>query len=246
MIIIISPAKKMNVNNHLFLHRNLPAHLDFTQTILNQLQNMSPEELQSLWKCNDSIARLNLDRVNNMDLKNNLSPAIFSYEGIQYQYMGAEVFEVPHLEYIENHLRILSAFYGVLRPFDGVVPYRLEMQTKLSVNKSTNLYDYWGDSLAKSLEVESNLIINLASKEYSNAILKHLNPTTTFLTISFGQLIDGKVKEKGTMCKMARGQMVRWLAENNITESESIKEFSELGYSFNPGLSTNENYIFIK
>ncbi len=246
MIIIISPAKKMNVNNDIFLHKNLPKYLDCTNAVLDQLTQMAPNELQSLWKCNDSIANLNIDRLKNMDLEKNLSPAIFSYEGIQYQYMGPEVLEESNLTYLEKHLRILSGFYGILRPFDGVTPYRLEMQAKLSINDTKNLYEFWGNKLALDIEKESNLVVNLASKEYSDAIKKYLPPTMIFLTITFGELIDGKVKEKGTKCKMARGQMVRWLAENKVTQLEEIKSFSQLNYTFSPAYSSTTNYVFIE
>ncbi len=246
MKIIISPAKKMNVSNHIFLHKNLPKYISKTKEILDTLKNMSPTQLQNLWKCNDSIAQLNLERLKTMDLQENLSPAIFSYEGIQYQYMAPNILETSHLDYLEKHLRILSGFYGVLRPFDGVVPYRLEMQAPLSLSNSANLYDFWKDALATELQQDNKLIINLASKEYSKSISKFLNSDSLFLTITFGEFIDGKVKEKGTMCKMARGQMVRWLSENNITEALPIKKFNELGYSFVDELSSPSNYVFVK
>lgn len=246
MRIIISPAKKMNVYIDSLPYNNLPRFLNETTLIMKTLQNLTDKELQNLWKCNDSIAKLNTERLRAMDLKNNLTPAILSYDGIQYKYMAPSVFEYGHLDFIENHLRILSGFYGVLNPFDGVVPYRLEMQAKLKIGGHKNLYDFWGDKLCKHITSETDFILNLASKEYSKIITAHLPKNTKFLTCTFGELINGKTIEKGTICKMARGQMVRWLAENNITKHNDIKHFNDLGYSFYKEYSSDNNYVFIK
>ena len=155
------------------------------------------------------------------------------------------MFETDQLAYIREHLRILSGFYGLLRPFDGVTPYRLEMQARLSVDGHKDLYAFWGSRLADLLAAETDLVLNLASKEYSRAVEPHLPPTVRFLTCAFGELKDGKVIEKGTMCKMARGQMVRWLAENNVTDPEAIKGFADLDYCFSSAHSAENNYVFI-
>lgn len=246
MRIIIAPAKKMNVDTDSFAPDSLPQFLAETEQIKAALQGLSPQELQKLWKCNDAIAQLNVERLRTMDLRRCLTPAILAYEGIQYQYMAPGVFETEHLAYIREHLRILSGFYGLLRPFDGVTPYRLEMQAKLSVGGQKDLYAFWGGRLARQLASETDFVLNLASKEYSRAVEPHLPPSVRFLTCTFGEVKDGKVLEKGTMCKMARGQMVRWLAENNITEPGEIRAFGDLDYRFSPDYSTENNNVFIK
>ena len=246
MRIIISPSKKMNVDTDSFAVRDLPQFLPETQQILSALQTMSDKELQSLWKCNDAIAKLNVERLRTMDLHNRLTPAILAYEGIQYRYMAPGVFEDGHFDYVQEHLRILSGFYGLLRPFDGVAPYRLEMQAKLPVNGNKDLYAFWGSKLAEQLTTETNFVLNLASKEYSRAVEPHLPPTVRFLTCTFAERKDGTLIEKGTMCKMARGQMVRWLAEHAITKPEEIQSFDELGYRFSPADSTESQYIFVQ
>lgn len=110
-----------------------------------------------------------------MNLEGDLTPAILAYDGIAYKYMAPSVFEDSQFSYIQEHLRMLSAFYGVLKPMDGVRPYRLEMQAKLRVGDYKDLYAYWGDNLYKSIVDESHVIINLASKEYSKCIEKYLN-----------------------------------------------------------------------
>ena len=246
MRIIIAPAKKMVVDTDSFAVDSLPQFLEQTERLKAVLQGMSPKELQALWKCNDSIAKLNIERLEQMDLRRNLTPAILSYEGIQYRYMAPGVMEAGQLEYLQEHLRILSGFYGLLRPFDGVTPYRLEMQAKLSVDGCRDLYQFWGNRLARQLASETDVVLNLASKEYSKAVEAHLPKTVQFVTCVFGELKDGMVIEKGTKCKMARGQMVRWLAENQIKSPEDLQAFDQLGYCFQAKLSTENNHVFLK
>ena len=146
MRIIISPAKKMNVDTDSFPYRDLPEFLTSTEELCREMQSMSYEELKKLWKCNDQIAQLNVRRLGDMDLRKGLTPAVLAYEGIQYQYMAPGVFTDGAYAYIQEHLRILSGFYGVLKPFDGVTPYRLEMQAKLKIGQCKDLYAYWGGS----------------------------------------------------------------------------------------------------
>lgn len=245
MRIIISPAKKMIVDTDSFAVDSLPVFLEEAQRLKSAMQGMSPRELQALWKCNDAIAKLNIERLETMDLRRRLTPAILAYEGIQYRYMAPGVFEVGHLRYIGEHLRILSGFYGLLRPFDGVVPYRLEMQARLPVDGCRDLYAFWGDKLARQLAAETDFVLNLASREYSRSVSPHLPSSVRFLTCTFGEWKNGKVVEKGTICKMARGQMVRWLAENHITNRADIRAFSELGYRFVPELSGEDHDVFL-
>ena len=245
MKIIISPAKKMNIDNDSLVYQDLPVFLNQTELLCKRLKEMSYAELKALWKCNDKIAALNVERLQHMDLRKNLTPAILSYEGIQYQYMAPSVFTVDEFSYIQDHLRILSGFYGVLRPFDGVVPYRLEMQAKLPMGEAKDLYSFWGDSLANHLFAETDCIINLASKEYSLCVSKYLPEKIRFISCIFGEWKDGKIIEKGTICKMARGEMVRYMAENQIEEPERIKEFSILNYQYSIEHSDNNTYVFL-
>ncbi|MDO5387636.1 MAG: peroxide stress protein YaaA [Clostridia bacterium] len=245
MKIIISPAKKMNIEQDVS-HKSLPVFLGNTQEIKNTIQGLSYEALKDIWKCNDNLAKLNFDRFCNMDLERSLSPAIFSYEGLQYQYIGAGVLDNNALEYIADNLRIISGFYGVLRPFDGVTPYRLEMQAKISIDNKKNLYDYWGDKLYKEIFKYNDMVLNLASKEYSECIEKHLKINDKFITCLFYENINGKFKQKATLAKMARGSMVRFLAENNIDNIDDIKKFNDFGFSFNNDMSSEDKLIFVK
>lgn len=246
MRIIIAPAKKMVVDTDSFAVDSLPPFLEQAERLKATLQVMSPQDLQGLWKCNDSITKLNIERLAHMELRCNLTPAVIAYEGIQYRYMAPSVMEAAHLDYLREHLRILSGFYGLLRPFDGVTPYRLEMQARLSVDGCRDLYQFWGNRLARQLAAETDFVLNLASKEYSRAVEPHLPKSVQFVTCIFGELKNGKVIEKGTLCKMARGQMVRWLAENQITGQAGIRAFDQLGFCFQAELSTENHVVFLK
>ena len=176
---------------------------------------MSYEELKTLWACSDKIARENLLRIQQMDLMQNVSAALASYDGIQYQYMAPQVFPEDYYGYVQEHLCILSGFYGILRPLDGVVPYRLEMQARARVLNAKDLYEFWGERLYSFLweeEKEDLVIVNLASKEYSLGVEKWVKPPARLLTVVFAEESGGKRIQKGTAAKMARGEMVRFLA----------------------------------
>ena len=244
MKIILSPAKKMIVDTDNIAPVELPVFIDKTAEILSWMKSKSKEELKAIWKCNDKIAEQNVNRLENMDLYNRLTPAVLAYEGIAFQYMAPSVFEIQQFEYLQNHLRILSAFYGVLKPMDGVTPYRLEMRAKAEIEETTNLYDYWGDRLYHSVIDDSRTIINLASKEYSKCIERYLSDKDNYITITFCELSGDKLVTKGTYAKMARGEMVRFMAENNIENPIDIQKFDRLGYTFRGNLSSEMEYVF--
>ncbi len=244
MKIILAPAKKMKVNNDVLEYRDLPQFMDKTEAVLTCLRGKRADELKEIWKCNQKIADENVERIEKMDLKNNLSPAILCYEGIAYQYMAPVVFEDKQFEYVQEHLRILSGFYGVLRPMDGVTPYRLEMQAKLSVNGARDMYEFWGDDLYKASRDEDGVIINLASKEYSKCVTEYLTAKDLFIDIVFCEKSGDKLVTKGTYAKMARGEMVRYMAEHEIDDPEDMKGFDRLGYVFRQELSNEASYVF--
>ena len=244
MKIILSPAKKMITDTDSIAPDALPEFIEKTTEIQSWLKSKSKEELKDIWKCNDKIAEQNFNRLGNMNLYQMLSPAVLSYEGIAFQYMAPSVFEDMQLEYVQNHLRILSAFYGALKPMDGVTPYRLEMQAKIRIGDAKNLYEYWGDLLYRSVIDDSRIIINLASKEYSKCIEKYLTPQDRYISVTFCEASGDKMVTKGTYAKMARGEMVRFMAENNIENPLDIKKFDRLGYSFRSDLSSETEYVF--
>ena len=246
MKILLSPAKKMNVNTDDLAPLGLPVFMEQTEEILHFLQGLSYAEAKKLWACNDRIAEKNYDRLKSMDLYHRLTPAILSYEGIAYQYMAPVVFESDEFAYVQEHLRILSAFYGVVKPMDGVAPYRLEMQAKAKVAGTKDLYEYWGDKLYREVLDDSHIIINLASKEYSRCIEKYLLPEDIYITCVFGESSGGKIVQKGVYAKMARGEMVRFMAEKQIKDPDEVKMFDRLGYKFRADLSDEKTFVFLK
>lgn len=244
MRIIISPAKKMKMDDDFIMDLTMPKFIKEAETLQAYLKTLKYEEAKALWQCSDNIAQLNYERVRKMDLYSNLAPAILSFEGIQYQYMAPGVFSMEEFEYIQEHLRILSGFYGILKPLDGVTPYRLEMQAKLKSGAFSSMYDFWANKIAEELFSQSKCILNLASKEYSRCIANDLKEGIRFVTCVFGELNGDRVIEKGTKVKMARGEMVRFMAENQIQDMEEIKNFNRLNYIFHEELSTKDTFVF--
>ena len=222
MRIIIAPAKQMKEDTDTLPCTELPVFIDKAEQLKNYVNSLSYDEQKKLWACSDKIA-----------------------DGIQYTYMAPDVFEQRYFDYVQEHVRILSGFYGSVRPLDGVVPYRLEMQAKANVDGCKNLYEFWGDSLYREVLPEGRVIVNLASKEYSKCVEKYLQPQDRFITVVFGELQNGKVVQKGVYAKMARGEMVRFAAEINAESPEELKAFDR-GYRFDEERSTETEYVFIR
>lgn len=246
MKIIISPAKRMKADPDAMATRSTPLFPDKTQKLLDYLKALRLEELQALLACNDKIASENYRRFQEMGAQRQRTPALFAYQGIQYQYMGATAFTDEQYDYLQAHLCILSGFYGLLRPFDGILPYRLEMQARLKTDFCENLYDFWGQTLGQTLSRDNDLVIDLASEEYNRAARQGLSPTVRWVSVRFGEVRDGKFREKGTQVKMARGAMVRDLAERGVREVEALRQFTALGYRFDPERSEKDLFVFCK
>lgn len=251
MKIIISPAKKMNIDTDSYEANEFLEFMEDTQILMEKIQSLSFSEAKALWRCNDSLARLNYERFQAMALKGVLTPAVMAYEGLQYQHLAPSVLTKKALSYVADHLCILSGFYGLLKAFDGVTPYRLEMQAKLPVKGCKDLYDFWGDRLYKRLcdlnkksPDGDSVIINLASKEYSQCIERYITDKERFITVEFVQIVDGKRKQKGTLAKMARGEMVRFMAEKGIVDPNGMKDFCQLGFAYSEELSEEKRYVF--
>ena len=158
----------MNVVDDCVGWRDLPMFADRAARLADAVRALSYDEEKALWQCSDALAELNFERFRTLDVRSGaLTPAVLAYEGIQYQNLAPQVMTMEQLDYLQEHLRILSGLYGVVRPLDGVAPYRLEMQAKLAVDGARNLYEFWGDSLSRVLAAETDVIVNLASVEYA-------------------------------------------------------------------------------
>ncbi|MEE1114932.1 MAG: peroxide stress protein YaaA [Eubacterium sp.] len=248
MKIIISPAKKMKVETDLAVGLQEPAFRTESRQVLEYLSGLSFSQLKSLWACNDKIVSENAARIDEMlhFPEKNLTPAVLAYNGIAFTYMAPEVFEYGQFDYVEENLRILSAFYGVLRPMDKVAPYRLEMQAKAHVAGTKNLYEFWGDKLYKACIDESRTIINLASGEYSKCIEKYLTPDDRYISINFCERVGEKLVTKGVYAKMCRGEMVREMARQNVRQAEELKKLEILGHKFREAVSGENVYTFVR
>lgn len=249
--IIVSPAKKMNLIDEYSFQLTEPVFLNETKYLHTLLKEMPLEELQTLWQCSDKLAAQNYERLHAYSPDHASTPALLAYEGIQYQYMAPQVFSDTQWDYVSAHLRVLSGFYGILKPTDRVISYRLEMQARLKTQTTSGLYQFWNNRLYTELTGHSSdsgpiQILNLASAEYSKTILPFVKPPHSQVTCIFGEKVNGKVKMKGTQAKMARGEMVRWMSENIIEDAEDIRSFDRLDYRFHPELSSETEYVFLK
>lgn len=248
--VIISPAKKMRSVDVEPLPTRQPELIARTRLLLDAMKGLTRDEAQRLWKCSDRLCDENYGRLANLCLDDDTTAAVVSYEGIQYQHLAASVMDDRRLAWIDRHLRIVSGFYGMLRPFDGVVPYRLEMQAKLSVGPHRDLYGFWGDTLYQALAREGcETLVNLASVEYAKAVVPHAqrNGMTVF-TCLFGMVreSDGAFVQRATEAKAARGTFVRWCAERGVTSPDELVSFSERGYRLDERRCTEDTLAFVK
>ena len=245
MKIIISPAKKMKREEYVApLHR--PMFLKEAGELLSFLRSLSDSEMAKVWKVKGALLSSSLSSLSMLSLEDIGSPAIFSYDGIQYTYMSPSSLTDSMLEYAEKNLRIISGLYGLLRPLDGVGTYRLEMESPISIPGYGDLYSYWGGKIASSLMEDDRLLVNLASAEYSKAVLPYLPSTVTVVTPVFLDWEKGRYVSKGVYAKMERGEMVRFLAETGAETVEDIMKFSSRGYEFSRFLSDSNTLCFVR
>lgn len=269
MQIIISPAKQMAVRNDSFEPRGIPSFPRETEYILHALQAIEkekgPQGLQGLWSVSDKLLNENIERLHTFrhvssadqlsepSVSRLVCPALFSYIGIQYRSMAPAVLDGRALEWLQSHLWILSGLYGCLRPFDAVQPYRLEMGAKLNIGESQGLYAFWGDRVANEVREsaqEDCVLVNLASAEYAKAVLPHLDERTHVVTCVFSSTVhNGKPVQKSTESKAARGSMVRWMAEREISSVEELRGF-DVGFHYDASLSidkgSHQKIVFVR
>ena len=245
---IISPAKKMRVQDAPPWPAREPAFLERTAELMRTVQGLSRDEAQALWTCSDRLADLNYERFRTMDLARDTTAAAIAYEGIQYTHLAPGVMSERELAWLDEHLRILSGFYGMLRPLDGVVLYRLEMQARLAVGAARDLYEFWGNTLYERLAAEGcDTIVNVASVEYARAVTpwaRSDGPQVT--TCIFGVMRDGRLRQPATEAKAARGTFMRWCAEHEVTNTDELASFAERGYALDPANTSSDTLVFVK
>ena len=253
MKILISPSKTLNFDTDTNCDFNTNCRLiDHTNELHKILINFSKSDLKELMSVSDKIAELNYNRFKNWEdpsISNSSKQAIFAFKGDVYSGLDAESISENKFDFLQNNLRIISGFYGLIRPFDKILPYRLEMGTKLENPKGKNLYQFWGDKITdllnQDLEEKNNYVINLASDEYFKSIVtKKLH--NKIVTPQFKELKNGSYKTIAIYAKKARGLMSRFIIDNEIQNPNNLKNFNNEGYSFDSNLSDDFNYIFTR
>lgn len=239
MKIIISPAKTFKIRK---IKNKNPSCLYESKKneLVSIIKEKSIEELKNLWKCSDKISEESYNLYQNFD-EAPKGCAILSFDGIQYQYMDVNSLVESQLGYLEEHLRILSGLYGILRPLDEIAKYRLDFEDKL-----INLYEFWEDEIRNHFKGEE--IIDLASKEYGQNIYKYLDKTPVKIDFKEEVFVEGdiKLKTKATPSKILRGRMVNYMARNNVEDIEQLKKFSCDGYNYSEDYSDINKLVFVK
>ena len=269
MLVVISPAKTLDFESESLTNRHSnPLFPSKSEILIAKLRTLSRKKIADLMSVSKDLAQLNFERYLSFGSamsRKNLKQAVFAFKGDVYLGLDADSFSEEDLDYAQNHLRILSGLYGLLRPLDLIEPYRLEMGTQLPVRRSKNLYQFWGNLLTETLNKHlidaqnpaatglaatdiyqgQPLLINLASVEYWKAV----NPDklqARVITPSFLDWKNGQYKFVSFFGKKARGAMARYLIQNRWQNPESLKNFEWEGYALNAELSEGDNWVFTR
>lgn len=254
MIVLLSPAKKLDFAPHPTFPLTTPELLKETRTLHQTTAQLKPGDLKRLMKLSDSLARLNYQRFQDFDPEaprpQGSKQAALAFDGDTYVGLRAREFSSEEMEFAQEHVAILSGLYGLLRPLDAILPYRLEMGTRLETPRGSSLYDFWGDRVAKKINQRlkksgGRVVLNCASQEYFGVIPEGaLN--VPVITPVFKELRAGQAKIVSFSAKRARGMMARYVVSHRITEVERIKKFNEGGYRFVSKGSTNTEWLFLR
>ena len=254
MIIVLSPAKTLDYEFESTHEYSVPAFLNQSSKLIGELKEKEPKDIASLMGLSDKLATLNYDRYQSWSASKKVSvdskPSMLVFKGDVYQGLKAEDLSKSEMKFAQKHIRILSGLYGILRPLDLMKPYRLEMGTKLQTSQGKNLYEFWGNKVQKNVLDElnnhkSDLLINLASKEYFT-VLGKLPEDINVVTPIFKDYKNGKYKIISFYAKKARGLMSRWIIQNKITDFEDLKNFNVDGYKYSKAESTITTPVFLR
>jgi cytoplasmic iron level regulating protein YaaA (DUF328/UPF0246 family) len=254
MLIVISPAKTLDYDTPPQTERfTKPRFLDHSQRLINILRNYSALDLAELMHLSAKLAQLNFDRYHDWSphfTPKNAKQAVLAMKGDVYTGLEAESFDQDDFDFAQQHLRILSGLYGVLRPLDLMQPYRLEMGTRLANEAGRDLYAFWGDTITEALKRDlaaqgDDLLVNLASNEYFKSV-KPKRLGGRILTPQFKERKGDGYRMLGVYAKKARGLMSRFIIRNRLTQADQIKAFDSEGYRFNPSLSGETQWVFTR
>lgn len=250
MLILLSPAKNMNFDpapNG--LRATKPQFIADTAELSETTKSLTRGKIKSLMKLSEKLADLNYERFQAFAGRGG-KPAAFAFNGDVYLGFDARTLSAEDLKFAQDHVRILSGLYGLLRPLDAIEPYRLEMGSRLKNTRGANLYAFWGDKLAaaadKAVKTHSDkTIINLASNEYFSAVDPQALRSRV-VTPVFKEEKDGALRQLQFFAKRARGAMARWATQNRVTKAEDLKRFNVDGYTFREGDSSDDLWLFTR
>lgn len=252
MLMVLSPAKTLDYESPLATEAHtLPDFIPRSAELISVLREMSPAQIGSLMQISDPLAHLNVERYASWSKKfsvKNARQAVLAFNGDVYEGLDASSLNEKQLSWAQDHLRILSGLYGLLRPLDLMQPYRLEMGTRLANNKGKDLYAFWGESLTKALNetlasLKSKALINLASEEYFKAVHPGVLSVPVIAPV-FEDWKGGKYKIISFHAKRARGLMARYVIEKKIIAPEKLQGFDVEGYAFTPAASDETRWVF--
>lgn len=252
MFVVISPAKTLDFETPARTEfSSMPRFLDDSQALIGRLRELAPADIAKLMKISEKLSVLNSTRYETWSLPftaANAKQAVLAFKGDVYTGLDAQTLKSAQDDYAQQHLRILSGLYGVLKPMDLIQPYRLEMGTKLSISGNKDLYNFWGDKITTSLNAElkqNDVLINLASNEYFKSVhSKQLN--ARIITPVFKDTKNGVQKIISFYAKKARGLMVRYMIDNQVDNAEALKDFTVAGYQFETSQSSENEWVFTR
>ena len=254
MLMVISPAKTLDYDTPPPTRRfTQPEHLDHSQQLIDQLRELSPQQISELMHLSDKLAALNVARYGSWHADfspNNAKQALLAFKGDVYTGLNAGDFSEDDFEFAQQHLRMLSGLYGVLRPLDLMQPYRLEMGTKLANPRGKDLYAFWGERISQWLNEAlaaqgDDVLLNLASNEYFGAVKRHaLNARV--IEVDFKDMKNGHYKIISFYAKKARGLMSRYVIKERIETPEQLKDFTYDGYRYSPDASSTDHLVFLR
>lgn len=233
MYFVISPTKDMKEENHSY-ERSIPCFIDKSKLLMQELQKLSVDEIMHNMKVNEKIAKLNYERFQNFAYDDKGQAAIDTYYGLQFKQLMVDEYDEEQLRYMNEHIRILSGLYGVLKPFDCIYPYRLEMKYK-----QIDLYAFWQKEIQSYFKDE--IIVNVASNEYGDILSKENTYQVVFKIIKNGKLVT-----QSTQAKMARGRFIDFVIKQQVKCLSEIKLFNEDGYAYREELSNEHLFAFVK
>lgn len=250
MLILLSPAKTLDYSTPNFKEYSQPEFTSDIKSLVSVMKKKSAQEIANLMHVSENLAQLNEERYKTFQKEfttENSKQALLAFKGDVYTKIDVDNFTEEDFDFAQNHLRILSGLYGLLKPLDLIQPYRLEMGTRLETKKGKNLYEYWGQKIAKAINEASQkqAVINLASQEYFKAVdQKALR--TPVITIHFKEFKNDNYQVIGFFAKQARGLMANYAIKNKITDPQKLKAFNESGYEFADQMSTKSDWVFVR